>query len=195
MDGKYLYNRCHLIGYQLTAENANVKNLITGTRYLNVQGMLPFENLTADYVKETGNHVMYRVTPVFEGNNLVASGVLMEAESVEDQGEGVLFCVYVYNVQPGIAIDYADRRKPGRTVLEVREAQPDRERLESSSQESIGWIGSSGSSGGGADSSGSKLRWSDLHSQYQLEKISPSKLHICHPDEGGKPAGIYRYAR
>lgn len=99
VDGKYLYNRCHLIGYQLTAENANVKNLITGTRYLNVQGMLPFENLTADYVKETGNHVMYRVTPVFEGDNLVASGVLMEAESVEDQGEGVLFCVYVYNVQ------------------------------------------------------------------------------------------------
>ena len=107
VDGKYLYNRCHLIGYQLTAENANVKNLITGTRYLNVQGMLPFENLTADYVKETGNHVMYRVTPVFESDNLVASGVLMEAESVEDQGEGVLFCVYVYNVQPGIAIDYA----------------------------------------------------------------------------------------
>ena len=88
VDGKYLYNRCHLIGYQLTAENANVKNLITGTRYLNVQGMLPFENLTADYVKETGNHVMYRVTPVFEGNNLVASGVLMEAESVEESGRG-----------------------------------------------------------------------------------------------------------
>ena len=107
VDGKYLYNRCHLIGYQLTAENANEKNLITGTRYLNVQGMLPFENLTADYVKETGNHVLYRVTPVFEGDNLVASGVLMEAESVEDEGDGVLFCVYVYNVQPGVTIDYA----------------------------------------------------------------------------------------
>ena len=107
VDGKYLYNRCHLIGYQLTAENANEKNLITGTRYLNVQGMLPFENLTADYVKETENHVMYRVTPVFEGDNLVASGVLMEAESVEDEGDGVLFCVYVYNVQPGVTIDYA----------------------------------------------------------------------------------------
>ena len=107
VDGKYLYNRCHLIGYQLTAENANEKNLITGTRYLNVQGMLPFENLTADYVKETGNHVMYRVTPIFEGDNLVASGVLMEAESVEDEGDGVLFCVYVYNVQPGVTIDYA----------------------------------------------------------------------------------------
>lgn len=107
VDGKYLYNRCHLIGYQLTAENANEKNLITGTRYLNVQGMLPFENMAADYVKETGNHVLYRVTPIFEDSNLLASGVLMEAESVEDKGEGVLYCVYVYNVQPGISIDYA----------------------------------------------------------------------------------------
>ena len=107
VDGKYLYNRCHLIGYQLTAENANVNNLITGTRYLNVQGMLPFENLTADYIKETGNHVLYRVTPVFEGDDLVASGVLMEGESAEDGGEAIQFCVYVYNVQPGIIIDYA----------------------------------------------------------------------------------------
>lgn len=107
VDGKYLYNRCHLIGYQLTAENANEENLITGTRYLNIEGMLPFENLVADYVKETGNHVMYRVTPVFEGKNLVASGVLMEGKSVEDNGEGVLFCAYAYNVQPGIFIDYA----------------------------------------------------------------------------------------
>ena len=107
VDGKYLYNRCHLIGYQLTAENANEKNLITGTRYLNVQGMLPFENMTADYVKETKNHVLYRVTPVFKGDNLVADGVLMEAESVEDKGEGVEFCVFVYNVQPRVTIDYA----------------------------------------------------------------------------------------
>lgn len=107
VDGKYLYNRCHLIGYQLTAENANEKNLITGTRYMNVDGMLPFENMVADYIKETDNHVMYRVTPVFEGDNLVAFGVLMEAESVEDHGEGIKFNVYVYNVQPGITIDYA----------------------------------------------------------------------------------------
>lgn len=107
VDGKYLYNRCHLIGYQLTAENANEKNLITGTRFLNIEGMLPFENMVADYVKETGNHVMYRVTPVFEGDNLVASGVLMEGKSVEDDGEGILYCVYCYNVQPGINIDYA----------------------------------------------------------------------------------------
>lgn len=107
VDGKYLYNRCHLIGFQLTAENANKKNLITGTRYLNVNGMLPFENMVADYIKETNNHVLYRVTPVFAGDNLVAGGVLMEAESVEDKGEGILFNVYCYNVQPGIVIDYA----------------------------------------------------------------------------------------
>ena len=107
VDGKYLYNRCHLIGYQLTGENANEENLITGTRYLNVDGMLPFENMVADYVKETDNHVLYRVTPVFEGSELVARGVRMEGWSVEDQGEGVCFDVFAYNVQPGIKIDYA----------------------------------------------------------------------------------------
>lgn len=107
VDGKYLYNRCHLLGYQLTGENANERNLITGTRYLNVDGMLPFENMVADYVMETGNHVMYRVTPIYTGNNLVADGVLMEGYSAEDQGEGITFCVYVYNVQPGVRIDYA----------------------------------------------------------------------------------------
>ena len=107
VDGKYLYNRCHLIGYQLTGENANAKNLITGTRYLNVDGMLPFENMVADYIKETNNHVLYRVTPVFSGDNLVASGVHIEAESVEDNGDGILFNVYCFNAQPGIAIDYA----------------------------------------------------------------------------------------
>lgn len=107
VDGKYLYNRCHLIAYQLAGENANEKNLITGTRYMNVEGMLPFENKVADYVRETGNHVMYRVTPVFEGENLIASGVEMEAYSVEDSGEGVSYHVFVYNRQPGITIDYA----------------------------------------------------------------------------------------
>lgn len=107
VDGKYLYNRCHLIGYQLTAENANEKNLITGTRYLNIEGMLPFENMVADYVKETSNHVLYRVTPIFKGDNLVASGVLMEAKSVEDKGAGVSFNVFVYNNQPEVTIDYA----------------------------------------------------------------------------------------
>lgn len=107
VDGKYLYNRCHLIGFQLAGENANEQNLITGTRYMNVEGMLPFENQVADYVEETDHHVLYRVTPIFQGDNLVASGVQMEAWSVEDQGEGVCFNVYVYNVQPGITIDYA----------------------------------------------------------------------------------------
>ena len=107
VDGKHLYNRCHLIGYQLTAENANKSNLITGTRHLNVDGMLPFENMVADYVKETGNHVAYRVTPIFDGDDLVAQGVLMEGWSVEDDGEGVAFCVFAYNVQPGVEIDYA----------------------------------------------------------------------------------------
>ena len=107
VDGKYLYNRCHLIGFQLTGENANEKNLITGTRYMNVDGMLPFENLVADYVKETENHVLYRVTPIFEGEELVARGVQMEGLSVEDEGDGVCFNVVVYNVQPGITIDYA----------------------------------------------------------------------------------------
>lgn len=106
VDGRYLYNRCHLIGFQLAGENANEENLITGTRYLNVDGMLPFENQVADYVKQTDNHVLYRVTPVYQGDNLVASGVQMEAYSVEDGGEGVCFNVYVYNVQPGVVIDY-----------------------------------------------------------------------------------------
>lgn len=108
VDGNYLYNRCHLIGFQLAGESDNVQNLITGTRYMNTEGMLPFENMVADYVKETNNHVLYRVTPVFEANNLVANGVLMEAESVEDKGSGILFNVFCYNEQPGIAINYLD---------------------------------------------------------------------------------------
>ena len=107
VDGGYLYNRCHLIGFQLTGENANECNLITGTRYMNVEGMLPFEDLVADYVWDTDNHVLYRVTPVFEGDELVCRGVIMEGLSVEDGGEGVSFNVYVYNVQPGVTIDYA----------------------------------------------------------------------------------------
>lgn len=106
VDGGYLYNRCHLIGYQLSAENANEKNLITGTRYMNTEGMLPFENQVADYIKETNNHVLYRVTPIYENENLVASGVQIEAKSVEDNGKGICFNVYCYNVQSGITIDY-----------------------------------------------------------------------------------------
>ena len=106
IDGNYLYNRCHLIGYQLSGENANEKNLITGTRYLNVVGMLPYENAIADYIRRSGNHVLYRVTPIFDGDNLLASGVQMEAHSVEDNGKGIYFNIFCYNVQPGITIDY-----------------------------------------------------------------------------------------
>ncbi len=108
VDGKYLYNRCHLIGYQLTGENANECNLITGTRYMNVDGMLPFENMVADYIKETGNHVIYEVTPVFKEENLIADGVHMQAYSVEDNGDGICFNVFVYNVQPNVEINYED---------------------------------------------------------------------------------------
>ena len=113
IDGKYLYNRCHLIGYQLTGENANKKNLITCTRSMNTKGMLQFENIVANYIKKTSNHVLYRVTPVFEGDNLLATGVQMEAYSVEDSGKGIMFNVFVYNIEDGIIIDY----KTGESML------------------------------------------------------------------------------
>ena len=113
IDGNYLYNRCHLIAYELSGENANPQNLITGTRYMNVEGMLPYENETAGFIRSTGMHVQYRVTPVFEGDDLVARGVLIEAESVEDGGAGLRFCVYCYNVQPGVTIDYSDGNSTG----------------------------------------------------------------------------------
>lgn len=113
ISGGYLWNRCHLIGWQLSAENANKQNLITGTRYMNINGMLPFENMVADYIRETGNHVAYRITPIFEGNNLVCSGVQMEAYSIEDEGDGICFNVYCYNVQPGITINYATGESSG----------------------------------------------------------------------------------
>lgn len=119
VDGQYLYNRCHLIGYQLTAENANPNNLITGTRYLNIEGMLPFENMVADYIKETKYHVLYRVTPVFDGENAVARGVEIEALSVEDMGEGICFNIYAYNVQPGIIIDY----RTGESSISAKEIE------------------------------------------------------------------------
>ena len=121
VDGKYLYNRCHLIGFQLTGENANRQNLVTGTRSFNVEGMLPFENMVADYVKETGNHVLYRVTPDFAGDNLVCSGVYIEAFSVEDRGEGIDFLVYCYNAEPGVVIDYAT----GESALAAEENAPE----------------------------------------------------------------------
>ena len=123
VDGKSLYNRCHLIGFQLAGENANEKNLITGTRYMNTIGMLPFENMVADYIKETDNHVMYRVTPIYDGDNLVASGVQMEGYSVEDEGDGIYFNVYAYNVQPGVEIDYATGENQAAAMEETGEVQ------------------------------------------------------------------------
>lgn len=133
IEGSYLYNRCHLIAYVLAGENANEKNLITGTRYMNIEGMLPFENQVADYVRDTGNHVLYRVTPVFTGANLVADGVLMEAYSVEDQGAGVCFCVFAFNVQPGIVIDYATGdSRVGDTPIRAKGSEKD---LEEEAQE------------------------------------------------------------
>lgn len=122
ISGKYLYNRCHLIGWQLSAENANRQNLITGTKYMNVSGMLPFENMVADYIKETDNHVAYRITPIFEGDNLLASGIQMEAYSVEDSGKGICFNVYCYNIQPDITINYADGSSSGKQAASPTEA-------------------------------------------------------------------------
>ena len=144
VDGKYLYNRCHLIGFQLTGENANKQNLITGTRYFNVDGMLPFENMVADYVKETEHHVLYRVTPLFQGDNLVADGVQIEAWSVEDEGEGICFNVFIYNVQPGVRIDYAtgksslaDEEEPVTTTYILNENQKKFHYVECSSVSSM----------------------------------------------------------
>ena len=128
IENGYIYNRCHLIGFQLAGENDNERNLITGTRYLNIEGMLPYENMVADYVEKTGNHVMYRVTPIFSGLDYVARGVLMEAYSVEDNGRGICFCVYAYNVQPGVSIDYFTgvNAKNGESLPEINDENDDR---------------------------------------------------------------------
>lgn len=146
ISGGYLWNRCHLIGWQLSAENANEKNLITGTRYMNTEGMLPIENMIADYIRETGNHVAYRVTPIFEGNNLVCSGVQIEAYSVEDDGEGICLNVYCYNVQPNIIIDYTTGESIGtdsETSQSIESTQSD-EQTPTSMEEMV-WIPRTGS--------------------------------------------------
>ena len=167
VDGKYLYNRCHLIGYQLPGENANERNLITGTRYLNIDGMLSFENETADYIQRTGNHVLYRVTPVFKGNELVARGVHMEAESVEDKGQGVRFNVYCFNAEPGVKIDY----KTGDSVAtngskgkSVKTGYEDDTNKKSSSSSSSSSSDSSSSGSGSSDSASSGNAGSDTGS-------------------------------
>ena len=182
VDGKYLYNRCHLIGYQLTGENANEKNLITGTRYMNTSGMLPFENMVADYVKETNNHVMYRVTPIYDGNNLLADGVLMEAKSVEDSGNGILFNVFVYNVQDGVVIDYATGESqlkeetiqeatatpiptPTETVIETSVA------TDNQNQSTMVWISETGSK---------------YHNKNNCGKMNPDRAYQMSEEDAGK---------
>ena len=146
ISGGYLWNRCHLIGWQLSAENANRENLITGTRYMNINGMLPFENMVADYIKETGNHVAYRITPIFEGRNLGCSGVQMEAYSVEDDGDGICFNVYCYNVQPGITINYANGDSSGPSGNNTTSSKPSAEQNNNSvSSGDMVWIPNSGS--------------------------------------------------
>lgn len=177
---RYLYNRCHLIGYQLAGENANPKNLITGTRYLNVEGMLPFENLVADYVNNTGNHVLYRVTPMFSGSNLVANGVLIEAKSVEDNGGGILFNVYCYNVQPGVGINYenGDSWLDGTTPQEQsgQTDTPQNEGSQSSDGSGVGGSGSSSSTTGnvssGSDSSATENSVSDSSNSETMVHIT-----------------------
>ena len=185
---RYLYNRCHLIGYQLAGENANPKNLITGTRYLNVEGMLPFENLVADYVNNTGNHVLYRVTPMFSGSNLVANGVLIEAKSVEDNGGGILFNVYCYNVQPGVGINYenGDSWLDGTTPQE-QSAQTDTPQNEGS-QSSDGSVAgaSAGESGSSSSTTGSASSGSDSSAAENSSADSSNSETMVHITATGK---------
>ena len=176
---RYLYNRCHLIGYQLAGENANPKNLITGTRYLNVEGMLPFENLVADYVNNTGNHVLYRVTPMFSDSNLVANGVLIEAKSVEDNGGGILFNVYCYNVQPGVGINYenGDSWLDG-TTPQKQSAQTDTPKNEGSQSSDGSGAGESGSSSSTTESASSGSDSSAAENSAADSSNSETMVHI-----------------
>ena len=176
VDGKYLYNRCHLIGYQLTGENANEKNLITGTRYLNVTGMLPFEDMVADYVKETSNHVRYRVTPIFEGNNLVAKGIKMEGYSVEDKGEGISFNVFCYNVQPGVTIDYATGDSIGNGKVEISSDSKKSTSTGSSNKNTNGSSSSSSKSDSNSSSSKKNTSSSSATTEYILN-MNTHKFH------------------
>ena len=180
VDGNYLYNRCHLIGFQLTGENDNIRNLITGTRYLNVEGMLPFENMVADYVKETKNHVLYRVTPIFTGVDLLTNGVLMEAKSVEDDGEGILFCVYCYNVQPQITIDYSDGSSYLNKPVQVEVGNEENTPVIEDSQEVISSDTSIATEAPQTSESSDEMVWlsatgSNYHSINNCGKMNPDK--------------------
>ena len=185
---RYLYNRCHLIGYQLAGENANPKNLITGTRYLNVEGMLPFENLVADYVNNTGNHVLYRVTPMFSGSNLVANGVLIEAKSVEDNGGGILFNVYCYNVQPGVGINYenGDSWLDG-TTPQQQSAQTDTPQNEGSQSSDGSMAGAlAGESGSSSSTTGNVSSGSDSSAAENSVSDSLNSETMVHITATGK---------
>ena len=187
VDGKYLYNRCHLIGYQLTGENANEKNLITGTRAMNVEGMLPFEDMVADYVKETGNHVLYRVTPVYEEEDLVAKGVQMEAMSVEDRGKDIEFNVFVYNVQPGVSIDYKTGKSKKAQNTETQTAASKKRRHAESGQshhnESVYICGNS------------RSKVYHCPGQRDYEKMKTSKYLVKFKSEKEAQAAGYRRAK
>ena len=187
VDGKYLYNRCHLIGYQLTGENANKKNLITGTRAMNVDGMLPFEDMVADYVKETGNHVLYRVTPVYEEEDLVAKGVQMEAMSVEDRGKDIEFNVFVYNVQPGVSIDYKTGKSKKAQNTETQTAASKKRRHAESGQshhnESVYICGNS------------RSKVYHCPGQRDYEKMKTSKYLVKFKSEKEAQAAGYRRAK
>lgn len=185
---RYLYNRCHLIGYQLAGENANPKNLITGTRYLNVEGMLPFENLVADYVNNTGNHVLYRVTPMFSGSNLVANGVLIEAKSVEDNGGGILFNVYCYNVQPGVGINYenGDSWLDGTTPQEQSAQTDTPQNKGSQSSDGSGAGASAGDAGSSSGENGSASSGSDSSAAENSSADSSNSETMVHITATGK---------
>lgn len=186
VEGKYLYNRCHLIGYQLSGENANERNLITGTRYLNMDGMLPFENMIADYVEETDNHVLYRVTPVFDGNNLLATGVLMEGLSMEDNGAGICFNVFCYNVQPGIKINYVNgnsEAEDGSAPYGSSVVTPPKENNDNNDASSVNYI---------ANKNTKKFHYPYCHSVDQMKDKNKKSLY-CTRDEaisqGYSPCG------
>ena len=185
---RYLYNRCHLIGYQLAGENANPKNLITGTRYLNVEGMLPFENLVADYVNNTGNHVLYRVTPMFSDSNLVANGVLIEAKSVEDNGGGILFNVYCYNVQPGVGINYenGDSWLDGTTPQEQSAQTGASQNEGSQSSDGSGAGASAGDAGSSSGENGSASSGSDSSAAENSSADSSNSETMVHITATGK---------
>lgn len=197
VDGERLYNRCHLIGFQLAGQNANPKNLMTGTRYMNVDGMLPFENMVADYIKDTNNHVMYRVTPMFEGDDLVAKGVLMEAQSVEDEGDGISFNVFCYNVQPGVAIAYTTGENQADGSLAVGGAQAPEPEVKSEAQpepapqtppaSGVSYVANTNSmkfhypTCSSVEKISAANRWDTNESRDQLIASGYSPCKICHP--------------